>query len=135
MALVCSSEFSFSSLLLTVTSTLSFPSAAVCHEVPQEPVLSPASGRVFEKRLITKWVQDNGTDPVNGEPLSLDNLIAINGRVAAREVIMGACDTSVTFDPTADPLVKPRPPSATSIPAILKLLQDEWVSSSHMTFT
>lgn len=85
MALVCSSEFSFSSLLLAVISSLSFPPAAVCHEVPQEPVLSPASGRVFEKRLITKWVQDNGTDPVNGEPLSLDNLIAINGRVAARE--------------------------------------------------
>ena len=32
---------------------------------------------------------------------------------------------------TALPLVKPRPPTATSIPAILKSLQDEWVLTSH----
>lgn len=37
---------------------------------------------------------------------------------------------------TGPPLVKPRPPTATSIPAILKGLQDEWVrnidSNSHI---
>ena len=77
MALICSSELSPRLLTLSLTALLS-PSA-VCHEVPEEPVLSPASGRVFEKRLVTKWVHDNGTDPVNGEPLSVDHLIAING--------------------------------------------------------
>lgn len=86
---------------------------SLCHEVPEEPVLSPVSGRVFERRLVVKWLQENGRDPVNGEPLSVDDLITIN----------------------ADPLVKPRPPSATSVPAILKLLQDEWDACMLHSFT
>lgn len=84
MALICSSKLVASpSVLLTVTLPLS---SVVCHEVPEEPVLSPASGRVFEKRLVTKWIQDNGTDPVNGEPLSVDHLITINGEIRASGV-------------------------------------------------
>ena len=68
---------------------------AVCHEVPEEPVLSPVSGRVFERRLVTKWVQDNGTDPVSGEPLSVEQLVTINGKLLS--IILG--DRVLTFDP------------------------------------
>lgn len=91
MALVCSSElvsFAFfaSGELFTQTITmhvlspsLSFPFPTVCNEVPEDPVLSPVSNNVFEKRLIVKYIHENGTDPINGEPLTEDQLLEIKG--------------------------------------------------------
>ena len=49
----------------------------VCQEVPEEPVLSPVSKQVFEKRLIVKFIEENGSDPVTGEPLAVEDLIEI----------------------------------------------------------
>ena len=72
--------------------------------MPEHPVVSPSSGQVYERKLIEKYVQENGIDPISQKPLSVDDLIEIK----------------------VSPLVKPKPPSATSIPAILKSLQDEW---------
>ncbi|XP_064613232.1 pre-mRNA-processing factor 19-like [Liolophura sinensis] len=86
---------------------------AISNEVPEHPVVSPVSGHVFEKRLIEKYIGDNGADPMNGEKLSVDMLLDIK----------------------TSPLVKPRPPSATSIPAILKSLQDEWDAVMLHSFT
>ena len=54
-------------------------SPAVSGEVPEEPVLSPVSGCVFERRLIAKHLADTPTDPINGQPLAEDQLIAIKG--------------------------------------------------------
>ena len=47
--------------------------------MPEEPVLSPVSNNVFERRLIVKYIHENGTDPINGEPLAEDQLLEIKG--------------------------------------------------------
>jgi hypothetical protein len=50
---------------------------AVSNEVPEHPVISPVSGAIFEKRLIEKYLVENGVDPINGKELSADMLIDV----------------------------------------------------------
>lgn len=50
---------------------------AISGEPPQEPVLSVKSGHVFERRLILKYIAENGTDPTTGEKLEESDLVAI----------------------------------------------------------
>nr|POF14336.1 pre-mrna-processing factor 19 [Quercus suber] len=76
----------------------------VSGEAPQQPVASRKSGTVFEKRLIESYIRENGTDPVTGEELSVDDLV----------------------DLKQSRVVKPRPPILTSIPALLSTFQNEW---------
>ena len=47
------------------------------NEVPEHPVVSPVSGSVFERRLIEKYIADNGVDPTNGKEITVDQLIEI----------------------------------------------------------
>ncbi|KAK4979565.1 hypothetical protein LTR66_010444 [Elasticomyces elasticus] len=77
---------------------------AISGEAPEVPVASRKSGNVFEKRLIEQYISENGTDPVNGEDLTVDDLVELK---QAR-------------------VVRPRPPTLTSIPALLSTFQNEW---------
>lgn len=77
---------------------------AISGEVPEEAVVSPVSGAIFERRLIEKHLASSDSDPVNGEPLTVDQLVEVK--------------TPKT--------VRPRMPAATSIPGLLKTFQDEW---------
>uniref|UniRef100_A0A8C9YV83 Pre-mRNA-processing factor 19 n=1 Tax=Sander lucioperca TaxID=283035 RepID=A0A8C9YV83_SANLU len=86
---------------------------AISNEVPEHPCVSPVSSQVFERRLIEKYIAENGTDPMNGQPLSEEQLV----------------DIKVSHP------IRPKAPSATSIPAILKSLQDEWDAVMLHSFT
>lgn len=77
---------------------------AISGEAPQQPVASRKSGTVFEKRLIEQYIRDNGSDPVNGEQLTVEDLL----------------------DLQQPRVVRPRPPTQTSIPALLSTFQNEW---------
>lgn len=48
--------------------------------MPEQAVISPVSGHVFEKRLIVKYLIENGRDPINNEPLTEDQLIEIKSK-------------------------------------------------------
>ncbi|KAF8632625.1 hypothetical protein AX15_001826 [Amanita polypyramis BW_CC] len=87
---------------------------AISGELPQEPVVSAKSGKVYERRLIVKYIAENGTDPVTGEKLEESELIAIKA----------SPDTAA-----------PRPPSHTSIPALLQTLSNEWDATMLEAFT
>ncbi|KAK0208615.1 WD40-repeat-containing domain protein [Desarmillaria ectypa] len=78
---------------------------AISGEVPQDPVVSSKSGKVYERRLIVKYIAENGTDPITGDKLEEADLISIKA------------------SPSNAP---PRPPTQTSIPALLHSLQNEW---------
>ncbi|KAI8343592.1 WD40-repeat-containing domain protein [Chlamydoabsidia padenii] len=87
---------------------------AISGEAPEHPVVSIKSGSLFERRLIEKYITDNGKDPINGEEMTVEDLIEVK---------------------TTPSTVKPRPPKLSSVPSILSSLQNEWDSVMLESFT
>ncbi|KAK9239324.1 Prp19/Pso4-like-domain-containing protein [Lipomyces kononenkoae] len=71
---------------------------------PHDPVISPNSGNVFDRKLIEAYISEHGRDPITGDALSIDSLISIK--------------TSTT--------PAPRTPAQASIPNLLQTFQNEW---------
>eukprot|EP00743_Colponemidia_sp_Colp-15_P001906 GILK01002076.1.p1 GENE.GILK01002076.1~~GILK01002076.1.p1 ORF type:complete len:514 (+),score=88.05 GILK01002076.1:50-1543(+) len=86
---------------------------AMSGQVPEEPVISVKSGHLFEKRLIEKHIEATGKCPMTNQDLAKTDLVPVQTNKA----------------------VKPRPVSATSIPGLLSLFQNEWDSVMLETFT
>ena len=106
-----------------------------------EPVASPVSGSIFERRLIEKHLANNTTDPINNEPLTVEQLISLKGVClcgylcvcVSVHILVFFFSNQLIFEfifrnRVASKTVRPRPPNATSIPTLLKYMQDEWVS-------
>ncbi|CAM9567002.1 unnamed protein product [Chrysoparadoxa australica] len=70
----------------------------------EDAVVSKKSGYVFLKSLAVKAVEAEGKCPISGEELSLDDLVDVKTEKA----------------------VRPRPSTATSIPGLMTLMQNEW---------
>lgn len=68
-------------LLQTITyfSLIIFPT--VSGEVPEQPVVSPISGAVYERRLLEKYLAENGTDPISNKELSIEQIIELKGNI------------------------------------------------------
>ena len=85
---------------------------SISGEAPKEPVVSRKSGNTYERRLIETYISENGTEPTTGEALTVEDLVQVK--------------TTHT--------VKPRPPTLTSIPSLLGVLQEEWDALALETF-
>ena len=70
-------------------------------------------GTVYEKRLIEAYISENGVEPTTGEALTTEDLIELN----------------------TQRIVRPRPPTLTSIPSLLGVFQEEWDALALETFT
>ena len=68
---------------------------------------------MYEKRLIEAYIEENGKDPVTGEELAVADLVDLQ---SAR-------------------VVRPRPPTLTSIPSLLSVFQNEWDALALQTYT
>eukprot|EP00932_Pfiesteria_piscicida_P005109 SRR837773.15017.p2 GENE.SRR837773.15017~~SRR837773.15017.p2 ORF type:complete len:500 (+),score=199.75 SRR837773.15017:37-1536(+) len=77
---------------------------AITGQCPEEPVFSPKTGHVYEKRVVMKLIESSGKCPVTKEELTKDDIVDMKSNKA----------------------VRPRPAAATSIPGLMTLLQSEW---------
>uniref|UniRef100_A0A6B2L2U6 Pre-mRNA-processing factor 19 n=1 Tax=Arcella intermedia TaxID=1963864 RepID=A0A6B2L2U6_9EUKA len=86
---------------------------SISGEQCQEPVITK-NGLIFERALITKFLENNSTCPVTGDPLTLADLIPIKSDALRN--------------------TKPRQLANASIPGLLQNFQNEWDSLMVETY-
>jgi hypothetical protein len=66
---------------------------AISGEPPQDPVISTKSGHVYERRLVQKYITENGTDPVTGEKLEESDLVSVKASTYVPLLVMRPCSS------------------------------------------
>lgn len=91
--------------------------------VPIDPVVSRSTGFLFDRRLIEKALEVNGNVcPHTGATLTKEDLIPVRSALTADN----GSGKGDSYGAAANSVVRPRPPTATSVPGLLALLQSEW---------
>ena len=78
----------------------------------QSPLLTWIAGVVYEKRLIEQYINEHGTEPDSGNALTTEDLLPLQ----------------------TSRIVRPRPATLTSIPALLATFQNEWDALALETY-
>ena len=76
---------------------------AISGYVPDEPVVS-STGHIFERRLITQYIEENGRCPITGANLTLSDIFPLQNTAAMRPRTVPSCD----------------------LPSMLNQFQNEW---------
>lgn len=64
----------------------------VTNEVPEQPVISPLSGAIFERRIVEKYILENGCDPITGKELKVEDLLEIKSELLLLSVFYSLFD-------------------------------------------
>lgn len=87
---------------------------SISNEVAEDPVICKSSGLIYERRLLEKFIENHGKDPSTDVAASLDDIIDIKSKQV---------------------FIKPRAPVTSSLPSLIKMLQDEYDAAMLETFT
>lgn len=63
---------------------------AVSQEVPEVPVVNRASGHIYERKLVEKFIQENGKDPVTAAECTVDDLLEVKSMFSASWCLLSA---------------------------------------------
>lgn len=100
---------------------------AISGDLAEEPVVSPASGEIFEKRLIVKYIDSEGIDPVSKQPLKASEVSQTVPLTVSLQLVPIKLNDNVRANA--------RPVQTSSIPHLLQMLQNEWDAVMLNNFT